>query len=118
MEFLAPLKNAWDVHTFSFTNPEKTFIVLAESRTGPMIIEFPNIICTLFDINSKYPSTLIPIKNFVLHTLKQIKSSTISQLKSIVSPLQKFNDNTLDDILKKHHKKPVHKTLELMNERA
>lgn len=30
-EFICPMKNTWDVHTFAFTNPDKVFNVLAES---------------------------------------------------------------------------------------
>ena len=75
-EFIVPLKNSWDVHTFAFINPNKTFTVLAESSRGPVIIEAKNMLATMFSTNYKYPNTLIPIKNFILHTLKYIKSQS------------------------------------------
>ena len=51
MDFVVPCKNAWDIHTFTFMNPDKSFTVLAESERGPCIIEFKNIIATLFNID-------------------------------------------------------------------
>lgn len=47
-EFIVPLKNSWDIHTFTFTNSEKTFTVLAESTRGGIIIELKNMLATLF----------------------------------------------------------------------
>ena len=72
-EFIVPLKNSWDIHTFAFTNPEKTFHVLADSPRGPLVIHLKNMLATMFTINHKYPNTLIPIKNYILHTLKYVK---------------------------------------------
>jgi hypothetical protein len=73
-EFIVPLKNSWDVHTFAFVNADKTFTVLADSARGPVIIESTNLLATMFATNYNYPNTLLPIKNYILHTLKYIKS--------------------------------------------
>jgi hypothetical protein len=47
--------NKWDIHSFAFTNHEKKFVVLAEGDRGPLIIEYPNIIATLFLVSKKFP---------------------------------------------------------------
>lgn len=47
-EFLVPLKNSWDMHTFNFVNEEKTFIILADSNRGGVIIESGRILATMF----------------------------------------------------------------------
>jgi hypothetical protein len=47
-EFLVPLKNSWDMHNFNFVNPEKMFIILAESIRGGVIIESEKILATMF----------------------------------------------------------------------
>ena len=73
-EFIVPLKNSWDMHSFAFINPQKTFTVLAESPRGPVIIESVNMMSTMFATDYKYPNTLLPIKNYILHTLKFIKT--------------------------------------------
>ena len=36
-EFIIPLKNSWDIHTFSFINHEKHFNCLADSERGPIV---------------------------------------------------------------------------------
>lgn len=82
-EFIVPLKNAWDIHTFAFINPEKTFHSLADSSRGPVIFLLKNMLATLFPINYKYPNTLLPIKNYILHTLKHVKSQASSWRDSI-----------------------------------
>lgn len=74
-EFICPLKNAWDIHSFTFTNPDKVFVVIAESvERGPIIIKSKNMLSTMFPTDQKYPNTLKPIKNYILLTLKKIKS--------------------------------------------
>lgn len=73
-EFIVPLKNSWDVHTFAFINPNKTFTVLADSIRGAVIIKSTNMLATMFATDYKYPNTLLPIKNYILHTLKFIKT--------------------------------------------
>lgn len=35
---MVPFKNTWDVHPFNFVNPKKTFVTLADSEKGPMIV--------------------------------------------------------------------------------
>ena len=72
-EFIVPLKNSWDIHNFPFLNPHKAFITLADCNRGPLIIEIKNILSSLFATNPKYPNTLIPIENFILMALKNIK---------------------------------------------
>jgi len=82
-EFIVPLKNTWDIHSFAFTNPDKTFHVLADSDRGPVIISLKNMLATMFTTNHKYPNTLIPIKNYILHTLKYVKSQVFCLSKGI-----------------------------------
>jgi hypothetical protein len=77
-EFVIPLKNSWDVHSFSFVNPLKTFKVLAECTRGPLVIEVnEKILATLFSINPSYQNTIFPLKNFIFHTLKTIKTNLL-----------------------------------------
>ncbi|KRX04502.1 hypothetical protein PPERSA_04317 [Pseudocohnilembus persalinus] len=58
-EFLCPLISTWDVHTFLFTNPQKSFEVLAESNLrGPLIIRSKNILGSAFPVDNKYPETV------------------------------------------------------------
>ena len=56
-EFIIPLKNSWDIHTFSFINPHKHFKVLADSERGPIVIEMENTLGVLFSTYTKYPNT-------------------------------------------------------------
>ena len=52
-EFIVPLKNSWDMHSFAFVNPEKIFVVLADSmQRGGLILEMRNLIATMFPNNS------------------------------------------------------------------
>ena len=73
-EFIIPLKNTWEIHAFNFTNPDKTFQILADSLRGPLIFHLKSMLATMFPTNYKYPNSLLPIKNFILHTLKHVKS--------------------------------------------
>ncbi|KAL4441119.1 hypothetical protein ABPG74_002069 [Tetrahymena malaccensis] len=116
-EFLVELKNSWDIHSFSFTNPEKTFQILAECERGPLVIQCLNIICTLFTVNSKYPNTLLPIQNFILNTLKYIKSDNKKNQVSIQSLIHTHKLSSVEEILKKQRQKQ-NKTLMLMKERS
>ena len=44
---MVPFKNTWDVHPFNFVNPSKTFVTLADSEKGPMIISLNNNIAAV-----------------------------------------------------------------------
>jgi len=74
-EFVIPAKNTWDIHQFNFVNPNKTFVVLAESKRSPQIIYFDSFcIGTLFNITKRYPQTFKVMENFIITKLKEIKS--------------------------------------------
>ena len=45
-EFLVPILNNWDPHTFTFINLSKKFSVLAESHRGALVIELNNNLST------------------------------------------------------------------------
>jgi len=85
LEFTVPHKSKWQIHSFKFPDPAKTYEVIAESDDGPFIIEFPNIIGIKFEINKKYPETRQMIHNFIAKCSKEIlglkKSATTSILK-------------------------------------
>lgn len=75
-EFKIPFKSHWDVHHFNFINELKTFTVLAETKHGPQIIQHaPNCIATQFAISKKYPDTVQIFKNFIVHKLRESKTS-------------------------------------------
>ena len=115
-EFIVPLKNSWDVHSFAYVNPEKMFVVLADSVRGPVIIESGNMLATMFTTDYKYPNTLEPIKNYILHTLKYIKSQANSQSVSIQAmTLGQARNRNQDAVTPKP--KSQNRTLELMRQR-
>ncbi|EGR31050.1 hypothetical protein IMG5_118860 [Ichthyophthirius multifiliis] len=84
-EFIIPLKNSWDIHTFSFINPHKHFKVLADSDRGPIVIEMENTLGVLFGIYTKYPNTTQSLINFIWNTLRKIKSQQSNIYPSISS---------------------------------
>jgi hypothetical protein len=72
-KFVACTESKWDIHSFAFTSSTRTFRVLAESDRGPVIIEYGTyILATLFDIDSKYQETLVPLKNFIKTTTQKV----------------------------------------------
>lgn len=73
-EFLIPSKPSWIIHTFSFINKEKSFIVLAETNRAPSIILLKNCIGVEFEISFKYPASIEIMKNFIKHHMKIIKT--------------------------------------------
>jgi len=85
MEFVVSYRGRWEVHSFSFTNKEKTFEVLAESENGPLIIEYPRIIGVKFPINKRYKETYQMLKNFILKYASDIIATGKCQNMSILS---------------------------------
>ncbi|KRX08132.1 hypothetical protein PPERSA_01677 [Pseudocohnilembus persalinus] len=116
-EFLVPLMNTWDPHTFTFTNQNKKFTVLAESQRGALVIELQNILGVQFEPNGKYPQTLFPIKNFINKTLKNIKSQS-NVIRSISSNNNGSQGSTLTEILYKQKSQSKRKALELLSQRS
>lgn len=49
--------------------------MLAESDEGPQIIEFKSFLAVNFDIDPKYPESVKILKNYIIHALRDIKSS-------------------------------------------
>ena len=83
-DFVVPAKNTWDIHKFNFVNPNKTFLVLAESKRCPQILVFdPYCIATQFNITKKYPITVAIMHNFVTSKLREIKSMTQNYVVSV-----------------------------------
>ena len=82
-EFIVPWKRRWDVHSFSFLDPTKVFTILAESKTGPVIIEFHNIVAVQFEITRKYPDTVQIFRNFIGSILKKLISNEPCQVISV-----------------------------------
>ncbi|KAL4474419.1 hypothetical protein ABPG72_007818 [Tetrahymena utriculariae] len=101
--FLVQKKSKWDIHPFSFTNSETTFVTLAESDSGPLIIQFGDyIMACQFEVIPKYFESLIPLKNFIYNKLLMIsenKQSKISILNvnSAVSSADIMRDIRLRD---------------------
>ena len=65
IEFKVECLNKWDIHKFSYISNERRFGILGDSLKGPVIIEYPYILGTLFQINKKYPPTVQILRNFV-----------------------------------------------------
>ncbi len=47
-EFKIEIFNTWDIHKFAYVSNERKFTILADGSRGPLIIEYPNCIGTLF----------------------------------------------------------------------
>ena len=83
-DFKIPFNSHWDVHHFNFINSLKTFTVLAETKHGPQIIHLaPNCIATQFTITKKYPDTVQLLKNFIVHKMREIKTSKTDNITNI-----------------------------------
>lgn len=72
LEFIVPHKSKWQVHSFTFMNRIKTFEVIADSKEGPLIIEYPNIIGVKFELDKRYPQTVKVLGNFLTKYSKDI----------------------------------------------
>lgn len=95
LEFLAPLKNSWDTHPFNFVSPLRTFITLAESQKGPVLIALgDNIIGAQFSVEIQYPETLKIFQNFIQTKLKEItnKESTRPNIEKLFELKSHFVD--------------------------
>ena len=96
MEFVIASRNSWDIHKFNFVNVNKSFTVVAESKTCPQIICFePYCVATLFNITKKFPQTVCCLKNFTIAKLKQLKSQTKTSQLSI-EKVSQFIHNSSD----------------------
>jgi len=85
MEFPVPHRGRWELHSFSFTNKEKTFEVLAESEGGPLVIEYPRMVAVKFMVNKRYRDTYEILNNFITKYANEIISSGKNQDMSILS---------------------------------
>jgi len=94
-EFVVATKSRWEVHPFSFLDSGKIFSILAESKTGPMIIEYKNIVGVQFDIQKRYPGTIQVLKNFLQLKLRTLAGDQASQL----APVFKYKElETKDNV--------------------
>ena len=75
-DFLIPQQNAWDAHPMNATDSEKIFKVLAESPRGPQILLLDNIVATQFHISSKYPTTVLLIRNYVVQMITKLQTES------------------------------------------
>lgn len=82
-EFVVSWKSRWEIHPFGFPDPSKIFTILAESKVGPMIIEYSHIIATQFDIQKRYPDTLKILKNFLTVKVRKLVSDEPCQKISV-----------------------------------
>lgn len=87
-EFLVPCKTPWAVHSFNFVDEEMSFNVMASSNRGaPLIIMFTdeNILATQFNVSRKYKETVIPMRNFIVQKLRQLKEQMDNYAQSILN---------------------------------
>ncbi|KAL4442225.1 hypothetical protein ABPG74_009243 [Tetrahymena malaccensis] len=117
-EFIIPLKNNWDIHTFAFVNPSKHFNVLADSERGAIVVEMENILAVLFATNTKYPNTIQILRNFIWNTLKKIKSHQGQNAPSISSFQFIQKESTIEETLRKQKEKGKRSALVLLNKRT
>ena len=82
-EFVVAWKTRWEIHPFGFPDPSKIFSILAESKVGPMIIEYSHIVATQFDIQKRYPDTLKLLKNFLHAKVRKLVSDEPCQKISV-----------------------------------
>jgi len=124
-EFKVASKHSWHVHQFNFVNPQKTFIVMAESPRGPQIISFGSFcVASQFPINKKYSTTIQLLKNFINTKIGELKSQvkekiivgiqTVSDnIKNGVGQNNPFEEDNLELVLatddKNSQKKKMHK---------
>lgn len=76
--FKVPDASKWEMHSFNFKSQDRTFKVMASSNTCPQIILFENasILACQFHVSLHYPGSLIPLKNFIQHKLKELSFSS------------------------------------------
>lgn len=84
-EFIAPNEANWEVHPFNFKAPDRTFTILAESDESPQILLFSNnnILATQFEMNHRYPNTIVPLTNFIKTKLVEVKALSVDKTLSI-----------------------------------
>ena len=87
-EFLVSCRARWDIHSFAFTGSNKIFKILAESKTSPMVIEYPNIIGVQFDVRRRYANTVLILRNFLFLKLRKLVSDEPSQ----ICPVHRYKD--------------------------
>lgn len=73
-EFIVWNPTAWQIHPFSFLNPQKKFTVLADGDVNPQVIELGLSVGCLFNIDQKYPQTVKILENYVEHVLAYVHS--------------------------------------------
>lgn len=93
--FIAQKRSKWDIHPFSFMCKETSFVALAESDYGPLIIQFDDFILGCqYEIVPKYFESIIPMKNFVYNKLHMIAENRQSKL-SILSAVENVSSVVL-----------------------
>ncbi|CAD8153800.1 unnamed protein product [Paramecium pentaurelia] len=99
IEFQIKQTNTWDIHTITFTNPEKRFQSLAENNLrGPLILQCDNIIAILFELDYKYKDQINLLSNFIENSIKIIRYSNIYNTISITNEKQYFPPKGLENI--------------------
>ncbi|CAD8174182.1 unnamed protein product [Paramecium pentaurelia] len=135
IEFQIKQTNTWDIHTITFTNPEKRFQSLAENNLrGPLILQCDNIIAILFELDYKQKDQINLLSNFIENGIKIIRYSNTYNTISITNEKQFFSPRGLEnieliynqdtkqksqhlqeDIMKKQHKAYVREYRKLVN---
>ncbi|CAD8065941.1 unnamed protein product [Paramecium sonneborni] len=135
IEFQIKQTNTWDIHTITFTNPEKRFQSLAENNLrGPLILQCDNIIAILFELDYKQKDQINLLSNFIENGIKTIRYSNTYNAISITNEKQFFSPRGLEnieliynqdtkkksqhlqeDLMKKQHKAYVREYRKLVN---
>ncbi|CAD8149715.1 unnamed protein product [Paramecium octaurelia] len=99
IEFQIKQSNTWDIHTITFTNPEKRFLSLAENNLrGPLILQCDNIIAVLFEPDFKQKDQINLLSNFIENGIKVIRYSNTYNTISIINERQYCSPRGLDNI--------------------
>jgi len=75
LKFKVYSANTWDPHPINISDINtihSNYRILADSNRGPQIIEHELSICTQFDISTKYPETILLLKNYICKQIKDV----------------------------------------------
>jgi hypothetical protein len=103
-KFIVRKESQLESHPINFKEESKTFEVLAESETGPQIILFKgeSILATEYHLNSSYPTTMIPFKNFINRKLTEMKNGVRLPLSIVVADGTWYSSEQLKEKRKDH----------------
>ena len=82
-EFIISNKNTWDPHPINIVRSSvlsRNYTTLAESERGAQIAVHQNSFVLQFHVETKYPSSVIILRNFINHHLLLIQNSKMSRI--------------------------------------